>query len=305
MSEKKVGYDNFLAEIYDYSPYFGKERHDKEYATDYYLNHLPDKESGTVLEMVTCTGMLTIPMARAGYKVDSIDASSEVQGIAVEKLKDEDSYVSDNIMFRCTDVFKLETDKKYSAIVMPDGFMHAVADENLQEKLIEKCYELLDDDGVLIIDIFTPWENVIEKKELNQCSRFRTKDGKLYIVYVHHMIDEERQLHTFEFVHELYGTKTRYEHRVVYRYLYSGQLTEMLEKKGFVVTDVNKTLNFGKCVAVSGVRTKSWTGYHPGRDKPCIQESSIAEYLKFTEKLNSNTNNSDDSRISGTQANSV
>lgn len=256
MSEKRVGYDNFLAEIYDYSPYFGKERHNKEYATVYYLKHLPDKESGTVLEMVTCTGMLTIPIARAGYKVDSIDASLEVQSIAMEKLKVEDSYVSDNITFMCSDVFKFKTDKKYSAIVMPDSFMHAVADENLQEKLIENCYELLDDDGVLIIDIFTPWENVIEKKELNQCSRFRTKDGKLFIVYVHHTIDKERQLHTFEFVHKLYGTNTQYEHMVVYRYLYSEQLTEKLEKKGFVVTDVNKTLNFGKCVAVSAKKEK-------------------------------------------------
>jgi 2-polyprenyl-3-methyl-5-hydroxy-6-metoxy-1,4-benzoquinol methylase len=255
-----VGYDTFLAEIYDYSPYFGKERHDKEYATDYYLNHLPEKDSGTVLEMVTCTGILTIPMARAGYKVDSIDASSEVQSIALEKLKKEDPYVSDNIAFRCSDVFKLKTDKKYSAIVMPDSFIHAVADETRQEKLIEKCYELLNDDGILIIDIFVPWKNVIEKKELNQCSRFRTKDGKLYIVYVHHIIDEERQLHTFEFVHELYETKTRYKHRVVYRYLYSEQLMEMLEKKGFVITDVNKTLNFGKCVAVSAIKKKNDTG---------------------------------------------
>lgn len=36
--------------------------------------------------MVTCTGMLTIPMAKAGYIVDSIDASEEVQDIAIEKL---------------------------------------------------------------------------------------------------------------------------------------------------------------------------------------------------------------------------
>ena len=250
MSEKKVGYDSFLAEIYDYSPYFGKERYNKEYATDYYLSHLSDKEKGTVLELVTCTGMLTIPIARAGYKVESVDASYEVQNIVREKLNDEEPHVADNITFRCADVFKLEIEKKFATIVMPDGFFHAIADENLQKRLIQKCYELLDDDGVLIADIYIPWENVIEKKEVDQCSRFRTKDGKLYIVYVHHTIDEERQLHTLDFVHEQYGTQIRFGHKVVYRYLYSGQFTDMLEKGGFVVENVDTTMNFGKNVAV-------------------------------------------------------
>lgn len=255
MSEKEVGYDNFLAEIYDYSPYFGKERFVTGYATEYYINHLPDKKDGKVLELVTCTGGLTIPMARAGYKVDSIDVSMAVQDIVRNKLKEEPLYVSDNIMLKCVDVFKFETkDKKYSAIVMPDSFLHAVADERLQEKLIEKCNELLHDGGVLIADIFVPWEQVIEKKELNQCSRFRTKDGKLYIVYVHHKIDSDKQLHTFEFIHELYEEGSKYEHTVVYRYMYLQQLIELLERNGFIVSDVEEDMNFGTNVAVVAIK---------------------------------------------------
>lgn len=46
-----------------------------------------------------------------------------------------------------------------------------------------------------------------KKGELNQCSRFRTNDGKLYIVYVHHIVNKEKQVHTFEFIHEEYETK--------------------------------------------------------------------------------------------------
>lgn len=250
MSEEKVGYDNFLAEIYDYSPYFGKERYNKEYATNYYLSHLPSKEEGVVLELVTCTGMLTIPMARAGYKVESIDASYEVQNIVRAKLCNEKAYVANNITLKCSDVFNLKTEKKYAAIVIPDGFFHAVADENLQNKLIQKCYELLDDAGVLITDIYTPWEDIIKKKEAYQCSRFRTKDRKLYIVKVHHTIEEKRQLHTFNFIHEQYDTQIRYEHKIVYRYLYAGQFTDMLKKGGFFIENVSSTMNYGKNIAV-------------------------------------------------------
>ena len=69
MNKKKQHYDNFLAEIYEYSPYFGKERREKDYATQYYIDNLPDKKDGRILELVTCTGLLTIPIAKAGYKI--------------------------------------------------------------------------------------------------------------------------------------------------------------------------------------------------------------------------------------------
>lgn len=267
MSGKEVGYDNFLAEIYDYSPYFGKERFETGYATEYYINHLPDKKDGKVLELVTCTGGLTIPMARAGYKVDSIDASAAVQDIVKSKLKEEPLFVSDNIMLKCVDVFNYETDKKYSALVMPDSFLHAVADERLQEKLIEKCNELLDNGGVLIADIFVPWKNVIEKKELNQCSRFRTKEGKLYIVYAHHKIDIDKQLHIIEFTHELYGKGIKCEHTVVYRYMYLRQMIELLERNGFIISDVDENMNFGTNVAVVAIK-----------ERKCMNAVSISAY---------------------------
>ena len=245
MKNKKVGYDSFLAYIYDYSPYFGKERYNSEYATNYYFNYLPNKTEGIILEMVTCTGMLTIPMAKAGYIVDSIDASEEVQDIAIEKIKLLDSSISKNITFYCSDVFEFETENKYSAIVMPDSFLCAIDNEKSQKKLIKKCYNLLKDRGVLIIDVFTPWEDIIKKGELNQCSRFRTNDGKLYIVYVHHIVNKEKQVHTFEFIHEEYETKTRFEHKVVYRYLYSSQLKKLIESNGFIIMNVDKHFNFG------------------------------------------------------------
>ena len=70
MNEIKTDYDSFLAEIYDYSPYFGKERREKDYATQFYLDNLPDKIKGKIMEFETWTGLLTVPIARAGNKND-------------------------------------------------------------------------------------------------------------------------------------------------------------------------------------------------------------------------------------------
>lgn len=249
MSEK-VDYDKFLAGIYEYSPYFGKERREKNYATKFYLDNLPNKQNGRVLELVTCTGLLTIPMARSGYKVDSIDISEAVHEIVRKKMELESKDVVNNITLKCCNVFDYQAEKKYDAVVMPDSFLHAVADEFLQKRLIKKCYELLDDNGIFLLDIFTPWENIIKKGEANQCTRFRTGNGELYIAYVHHLINPEKHIHRFDFVHESYKSGKCYFHTITYRYIYLPELIDILQKNGFEVISTNKKMNFGANVAV-------------------------------------------------------
>ena len=55
--------------------------------------------------------------------------------------------------------------------------------------------------------------------------------------------------------------------------------TDIDEKPPVVGKHLRQGANCDKAV-----RTKSRTGYHPGRDTPCIQKNSIAEHAKFTEK---------------------
>ena len=251
MNEKKEVYDCFLAEVYDFSPYFGRERKEKDYATPFYLDNLPNNREGTVLELVTCTGLLTLPMARAGYKIDSVDISQAVHDIVKRKLVSEPKYVADNIALFCCNVFDYKPDTKYSVIVMPDSFLCAIADKKLQENLIKMCYRLLDNNGRLILDIFVPWKDVIAKREVNQCSRFRVGKDKLFIVYAHHLINPEKQTHRFDFVHELYRSPKRYNHTIIYRYMYLPELLDLLERSGFEVTYIEDRMNFGTNVAVA------------------------------------------------------
>lgn len=250
MNKKKQHYDNFLAEIYEYSPYFGKERREKDYATQYYIDNLPDKKDGRILELVTCTGLLTIPIAKAGYKIDSVDASPAVHEIVKRKLEFESKIVTDNISLKCSDVFEYCTENRYSAIVMPDSFLLAIADKQSQEDLIRKCYGLLKENGILIADIFTPWKDIIEKKEVNQCSRFRTKEDELFIVYTHHQVDAQKQMHKFDFIHESYKNKNRYHHTVIYRYMYLDNLIDLFQKNGFEIIDISEKMNFGRNISI-------------------------------------------------------
>ena len=74
-------YDGFLSDIYDFCPYFKGRGH----MSEFYLNEL----NGTyinVLELGTATGSITIHLAMAGYSVDTVDYSKDMQRRAQNKV---------------------------------------------------------------------------------------------------------------------------------------------------------------------------------------------------------------------------
>ena len=142
----KIEYDDFLTQIYDYSPYFGKERCEKDFATPFYLEALKNV-NGKILEFVSCTGLLTIPLARANYKLDSVDISPYMHEYIRRKLEKEERYVGENISLHCCDVFDYCCEEQYQAIVMPDSFLLALADKQKQVDLLKMSNLFLQDNG--------------------------------------------------------------------------------------------------------------------------------------------------------------
>jgi len=252
----KIDYDYFLAKIYDYSPYFGKERREKDYATHFYLNALENIQD-RVLEFVSCTGLLTIPLARENYKVDSVDISPFMHEYLNDKLRNEQDYVRNNITLYQCNVFDYKSVHKYNGIVLPDSFLLAIADKSKQIELLKRCNALLYDDGIVVFDIFQPWTDIIEKKEKDQCTRFRLGNGELYIVYTHHSIDQNQQLHHFDFIHELVGKdKDRYHHIITYRYMFQEEIESILCECGFRALYIDDSFNFGKYYSVTAKKVR-------------------------------------------------
>ncbi|MBU5330725.1 MAG: hypothetical protein E6600_02205 [Anaerocolumna aminovalerica] len=85
------------------------------------------------------------------------------------------------------------------------SFLLAIADKSKQIDLLKLCNALLYNDGIIVFDIFQTWIDIIEKKEKDQCTRFRLGNRELYIVYTKHLIDQNQQLHRFDFTHESVG----------------------------------------------------------------------------------------------------
>lgn len=241
---KSFDYDSFLTRIYDASPYFGKERKEKDYATPFYLKALGESPS-KVLEFVSCTGLLTIPLAEAGYPLDSVDISPHMHDRVRKKLKEKD--LEGAVQLHLSDVLSYDTDERYEHIVVPDSFLLALPSYDEQMTFLRQCYELLKPGGLLIMDMFRPWEDIIKKEQVHQCSRFRTEDGELFIVNTHHVIDKESQQHHFHFEHVPYKDQTqRIKHTITYRYLYHEDVRRMLKETGFHLKVLDDTFNFNK-----------------------------------------------------------
>lgn len=105
--------------------------------------------------------------------------------------------------------------------------------------------------GILVFDVFIPWIDIINIGYVEQCSRFRLESGEIYIVYTKHMIDRERQLHTFDFIHTPYKQgDIRYHHTINYRYVWKEELCSTLLECGFEIVHFDDKFNFGKYYAV-------------------------------------------------------
>lgn len=126
--EKEVDYDSFLTKIYNYSPYFGQERAKRNFATPFYLSALKNIQS-RVLEMGTCTGLLTIPLLKAGYEIDSIDISPYMHQYVKERLETNYYNMKERIRLYTCNVYDYVSICKYDGIVMPDSFLLAQAEK--------------------------------------------------------------------------------------------------------------------------------------------------------------------------------
>src|SRR5438552_2847747 len=131
-----VAYDKFIADIYDSSPYFGqgKTRELEKFNAPYFrqLAH----RTGRLLEFGSGTGNLTIPLARAGYEIDSVDISPYMHDVLARKLKNEEERVVRNVNQILADATTYLGPEPYHSIIMPEGILIALPDAELQMALL-------------------------------------------------------------------------------------------------------------------------------------------------------------------------
>lgn len=100
------------------------------------------------------TGSISIPLAEKGYQVIGLDLSAEMLQQAEQKAAGKQLA----LCWQQQDIVQLELEQEAAAMVATfDVFNHFLEPEDLQQCLLQ-IGEYLQDDGLLIFDVQTPWK---------------------------------------------------------------------------------------------------------------------------------------------------
>jgi SAM-dependent methyltransferase len=248
-----IYYEEFLSKIYDDAPYFGQGRlRELDKFNQFYYEHLRDEDQ-RILEFGSGTGRLSIPLARLGHRLDSVDISPYMHDVLSEKLKGESCEVAGRINQILADAIEYRGPKLYNSIVMPEGILIAIPDAQLQMGLLKSCYANLRLHGRIYTDFFQPRYKVIYEKTLTEYTRFRTRTGNVYLLEMNFTNDEYTQIQDW---HAVFTKIEQGEKRnvtevdVKFRYIFLSELELMLRLCGFKLIDIDVTYAGGRGFAV-------------------------------------------------------
>ena len=237
-----VAYDKFIADIYDFSPYFGQGKtRELEKFNAPYFRHLAGRP-GRILEFGSGTGMLTIPLARAGYELDSVDISPYMHDVLARKLANEEDHVVRNVKQIVADATTYVAPSPYHSIVMPEGILIALPSFDLQMALLRSCHRNLAPDGRIHIDFFQPHYKAIYLGTLTEVSRFRTPTGQTYLMSIEFTTNRHSQFQNWKVT---YTEVERGDERecirvnLDFRYVFRSEIELMLQVAGFRLLELD------------------------------------------------------------------
>ena len=136
-----------LSQFYDF--YDGPE--DREEQFDFYAS-LFAPESGELLDLTCGTGIVTIELARRGFRITGLDYDEDMLAIADRKLAAEPAEVRQRISLQLADMKDFTINKRFNAALIPSnsfGYLFKLDD---QRACLKRIAEHLQPGGILVIE---------------------------------------------------------------------------------------------------------------------------------------------------------
>ena len=175
------------------------------------------------LELGCGSGEITIPLAKAGYKMTACDMSAQMLDIAQKKaLKN-----ALDIRFLQEDIVELYLDKKFDFIVAICDVFNYITNEELKA-VIDKCYSMLNDGGTLFFDISSYYKLT---KILGDNIYFEEYDDFSYF-WQNELVEEENavDMDLVFFIKDKNGKYDRKEETQRQYYITKEKVLKMLDK---------------------------------------------------------------------------
>lgn len=118
---------------------------------DFFVSEVK-KSAGEVLELMSGTGRVSIPLIASGVKLTCVDISSELNRILEIKLQ-ESGLSADVIQM---DVCSLELDKQFAMAIIPFSSFAHITDPDDQQKALQRIWQHLLPGGIFIFTLGNP-----------------------------------------------------------------------------------------------------------------------------------------------------
>jgi len=121
---------------------------------------------GEVLELMSGTGRVSIPLLKEKVKLTCLDSSAAMLGVLQDKLKEQNLFAQTVQMNIC----ELSLDKKFDMIIIPFHSFSEIVNPADQLSALEKIHDHLSNSGRFICTLHNP------------CTRLKVIDGHLRII---------------------------------------------------------------------------------------------------------------------------
>ncbi len=112
--------------------------------------------SSNILELGCGTGRITIPLARAGHRIDGIDQSKEMLDLARQKLDGEPEEVRSSVFLTEGDMIDFHFEQQFDLVSISLNTLHEHP-RNQVRQIFQQIQKHLAPDGFLFLDLSNPF----------------------------------------------------------------------------------------------------------------------------------------------------
>ena len=186
------------AELIDW---FYKASGTKQYV-DFYVSELR-KQQQPMLEINCGTGEILRRLNAEGVSCDGMDCAAE----QIKICGDEISRLEYDSTLYCVDYNNFTLPKLYKTIFIPQSMLCMITDVEMATKFLTNVYNLLENGGTLLFDIYIPWKDITDYHSNKWSSGDAIENPETGEIFVYSYccdLDLSQQIKTTNSKYELY-----------------------------------------------------------------------------------------------------
>lgn len=212
--------------------------YDKFVVSDFDIDYFLDaakSANGKVLELMSGTGRVSIPLVEAGIELTCVDYSQEMIDILSKKLKQK-SLQAETIV---ADIRDFELGQQFDLIFIPFHAFPEITDRDNQLEALKAIERHLIPDGTFICTLHNP---LVRRKsvdnQLRLAGKFPTETGQMFVWLHQRFINNTDLVEVLEFFEEYDSTGNLQSKRyseLIFSLLEKSDFEQLIEEAGFVV----------------------------------------------------------------------